>query len=120
MKVRYQLLRPSVLGDYKDPEVGPKFKQVGIDEKTGYPKKLQDFDIICKDYPLAMPIILFNQSVAHDVIMGQPTLVYKGDLYAIHTFCQAKTPGTSLGEIVVNIFVIYAGDPEISTITKLE
>ena len=107
-------MRAKVDGDYKNPNATPK--TIKVKDQDNKEKEIQEMEIICTDYPLKIPMILYNCSEAHDVNAGKPMIVFKGDLYGIYNFTQV---GKVKGQFVINIFVLYAGDPKISSITKV-
>jgi hypothetical protein len=103
-KIRYQL----IIAKNKDgfPEM------INVSDDPSNPKMVQDMDIICKDYPLNIPIMIFNQGEL-GVPVGSPLLVFNDQLYSVYNFTQVE-------ERLINIFVLPAGDPKLSPIAKKE
>jgi hypothetical protein len=104
-KTRYQLIRPKQI-DFKDSTSQAIMKTVinGEEKKT-----VQDMEIICKDFKLEIPIILYNQNETRMMDAANPFIIHDGNLYGIYTFIQVEPN-------LVNIFVMYAGNPESSPI----
>ena len=106
--VRFQLLRPKTT-NYKDPNAMPVL--INVSDDPDDPKQLQDMEIICEDYPLKMPMILYNQGDITPVMSASPMIVFQNDLYGIYQFVQVDKD-------LINIFVLYAGDPTLSPLAK--
>ena len=108
-KTRYQLLRPKQI-DFKDSTSPAVMREIQTDKEK---KEVQDMEIICKDFKLKIPIILYNQNEARMMDAANPFIVHDGNLYGIYSFIQVE-------KNLVNIFVMYAGTPENSPICNKE
>lgn len=114
--VRYQLLRAKS-SDYKAGGT-PSLVEVETTNDSGKKenKSVQEMEIIDIDFPLCMPIILYNQDKYRLVDAGQPFLVYNNELYAIYNFTQLEIDKNN--EIVVNIWVMYVAPANNSQLAK--
>jgi len=108
-KVRFQLLEAK-RENPENPNSPPAM--INVSDDPNNPKMVQDLEILCKNYPLKMPIMIFNQGEI-GVPVGVPLIVYDDKLFTVYNF-------TQVNDKLINIFVMYAGDPKISPICKKE
>jgi hypothetical protein len=117
LNIRYQLLRAKST-DYKTGGT-PVLIDVETEEKgQKVTKQIQEMEIIDRDYPLCMPILLYNAEQSSQVMAGQPLLVHNDELYAIYNFTQLEM-NLDLREVVVNIWVMYVSEAKKSQLTKV-
>ncbi len=118
IKIRYQLLRAKS-GNYKEPTSQASLIHIESVDESGKRKitPVQEMEVICTDYPLEMPLVVYNEMMLREVVAGQPFLVYNGELYAIYNFIQLEE--NTENEIVINIWVLYVCEAENSQLTKV-